>query len=230
MFLDEVVDLPLSIQAKLLRALEQGEVIPLGESRPVSIDVRLVVATQVPLRQAVAENRFRSDLLGRLEGLTVKLPPLRERAEEIPFLFSTLIELSRGQAAAPRLDPLLVEHLCTYNWPLNVREMVQLVHAIFALYPDAAVLDHGLLAKLNRAESGIVAAPAGAPPPAEDESDRQAPDLTPEQVLAALKASGGNVKRTAAALKTTRSRIYRLIEKSGSHDLTAIRRGDDTPS
>ena len=127
---------------------------------PVSIDVRLVVATQVPLRQAVAENRFRSDLLGRLEGLTVKLPPLRERAEEIPFLFSTLIELSRGQAAAPRLDPLLVEHLCTYNWPLNVREMVQLVHAILALYPDAAVLDHGLLAKLNRAESGIVAAPA----------------------------------------------------------------------
>lgn len=229
LFLDEVVDLPLPIQAKLLRALEQREVVPLGQSNPVSIDVRLVVATQVPLRQAVAENRFRPDLLGRLEGLTVTIPPLRERAEEIPFLFSNLIEQSRGQAAAPRLDPLLVERLCTYNWPLNVREMVQLVHAILALYPDAAVLDDGLLAKLNRGAGGI-AAPPEASPPIVDEGERQAPELGPEQVLAALKANGGNVKQTAAQLKTSRSRIYRLIEKSESLDLTAIRQRDDASS
>ena len=165
LFLDEVVDLPLTIQAKLLRALEQREVVPLGQSNPVSIDVRLVVATQVPLRQAVAEERFRPDLLGRLEGLTVTIPPLRQRTEEIPFLFSSLIEQSRGQAAAPRLDPLLVERLCTYNWPLNVREMVQLVHAILALYPDAAVLDHGLLGKLNRVDGGIASAPGATPTP-----------------------------------------------------------------
>jgi transcriptional regulator with AAA-type ATPase domain len=228
LFLDEVVDLPLSIQAKLLRALEQREVVPLGESKPVSIDVRLVVATQVPLRQAVAENRFRADLLGRLEGLTVKIPPLRERVEEIPFLFSTLIEQSRGQAAASRLDPLLVEHLCTYSWPLNVREMVQLARAIFSLYPEAAVLDRDLLTKLNRAETAIAATPEAPPAPVEEE--RQALHLTPERVAAVLKKNEGNVKRTAAELKTSRSRIYRVIDKSESLDLTALREGDDKAS
>jgi hypothetical protein len=114
----------------------------------------------------------------------------RERSEEIP-LFSNLIVQSRGQAAALRLGPLLVERLCTCNWPFNVPEMVQLVHAILALYPAAAVLDGGLLAKLSRAEGGIAASQKPSPPTA-DEGERQAFELKPEQVLAVLKENGGS--------------------------------------
>jgi DNA-binding NtrC family response regulator len=160
--------------------------------------------------------------------LTVTIPPLRQRTEEIPFLFSSLLEQGRGQAAAPRLDPLLVERLCIYGWPLNVRELVQLVNAILALYPDAAVLDLGLLEKLNRVNDGMVQAPGA--PPTENDDERRIPELATDKVLAALRANGGNVKRTAAALKTSRSRIYRLIEKLGALDLTALRKGEDTPS
>ena len=104
LFLDEIADLSMPVQAKLLRAVEQREVVPLGESKAVSINVRLLTATQSPLSEAVEETRFRADLLARLEGLTVPIPPLRERAEEVPFLFAKLVEQSAGPrwSASPR--------------------------------------------------------------------------------------------------------------------------------
>jgi len=141
LFLDEISELPLSIQAKLLRAVEQREILPLGESTPVPVDVRLLAATQTPLRQAVGEKRFRGDLLARLEGLTVTLPPLRQRVEEIPALFRVIVDQHGSRVAPPRLDPILVERLCTYDWPFNVRELALLARKLLALYPEAAVLD-----------------------------------------------------------------------------------------
>ncbi len=230
LFLDEIADLPPVIQAKLLRAIEQREVIPLGQSRPVSIDVRLVAATQVPLRAAAAEGRFRPDLLARLEGLTVVIPTLRERAEEIPFLFWNLVEQSRGAAAAPRLDPLLVERLCTYDWPFNVREMAQIVRGILALHPDAPVLDCRMLAELRRAENGLASpAPLEGTPPAVQDDLHDGP-LDRDDVLAALKAQGGNVKRAAEMLRVGRTRLYRFIKKTAALDLTALRQGDGSDS
>jgi transcriptional regulator with PAS, ATPase and Fis domain len=226
LFLDEIADLPLTIQAKLLRAIEQREVIPLGQSRPVSIDVRLVAATQVSLRVAAAEGRFRPDLLARLEGLTVVIPTLRERAEEIPFLFWNLVEQSRGPAAAPRLDPLLVERLCTYEWPFNVREMAQIVRGILALHPDAPVLDCGMLAELNRAENGLAANPIPEDPPDSGPGALDEQPLDGDKVLAALKANGGNVKRAAEELRVGRTRLYRFIKKTAAFDLTALRQGE----
>lgn len=226
LFLDEIADLPQTIQAKLLRAIEEGEVIPLGQSRPVSIDVRLVAATQIPLRQAASDGRFRPDLLARLEGLTVVIPTLRERAEEIPFLFGNLIAQSRGAAADPRLDPLLVEHLCAYEWPFNVREMAQTVRGILALHPDASVLDYSMLAELNRTDSGVVAAQAQNELSDSGPTGLQEQPLDREKVLAALKTHGGNVKRAAAALSVGRTRLYRFMKKTGALDLTALRQGD----
>jgi DNA-binding NtrC family response regulator len=141
LFLDEVSDLPLAIQPKLLRALERREVVPLGESKPIFVDLKLVTATQESLRKAVEEKKFRPDLLARLEGLTVLLPSLRERAEDVPFLLSKLLEIHGRAASPPRLDPLLVERLCLYDWPFNVRELTQFVRRVVALHPDADVLD-----------------------------------------------------------------------------------------
>ena len=101
LLLDEVSDLPLPLQAKLLRVLQEGEVQPLGETRTTPVDVRIVVASQQPLMDAVREGRFRADLLARLDGITVRLPPLRQRKEDVPHLFSNLLrEWTKGRAPA----------------------------------------------------------------------------------------------------------------------------------
>ena len=111
LLLDEVSDLPLALQAKLLRVLEQREVQPLGETRPVPIDVRIVVAGQQPLMEVVRAGRFRADLLARLDGLTVRLPPLRERREDVIPLFSHLLR-EIGQGRAPAIESDFAERLC----------------------------------------------------------------------------------------------------------------------
>jgi DNA-binding NtrC family response regulator len=217
LFLDEVSELSAPIQAKLLRAVEQREVTPLGESTPVEIDVRLLSATQAPLRQAVSEKRFRGDLLARLEGLTVVLPSLRERAEEIPALFCKIAEIHGGRVRQPRLDPTFVEGLCLYEWPFNLRELTQKTRTLMALHPEDAVLDASALGPRTPSELGSTEAKRLT-------TELPAPDT--ETFLAALRAQNGNVKQTAVALGISRGRAYRLMEKIDALDLAAIRRGD----
>jgi transcriptional regulator with PAS, ATPase and Fis domain len=231
LFFDEIADLPLPIQAKLLRAVEQREIVPLGESSPVPIDVRLLAATQSPLRQAVVEKRFRGDLLARLDGLTVTIPSLRERVEEIPFLFGKIVEQHRGSAALPRLDPLLIERLCSHDWPFNVRELTLLVRKLLALHPNAVVLDHRVFSEGLGAETGLSAPTPPIGRPALEESGRHVADPNTAAFLTALRANNGNVKRTAESLGISRGRTYRLMEKIDSLDLGAIRRRDgDSPT
>ena len=226
LWLDEIADLSLAVQAKLLRAVEEREVVPLGETEPVQIDVRLLAAAQSPLRQAVEEKRFRGDLLARLDGLTVTLPPLRERVEEVPTLFAKLVERHRQGAAPPRLDPLLVERLCAHDWPFNVRELALLVRRLLALHPDASVLDLGMLTGALRADES--APPLASVPPvaSPDEKAGGTADPDPGALVAALRAERGNVKRAAATLGISRGRLYRLMEKAGSFDLALIRESD----
>ena len=217
LFLDEIADLSMPVQAKLLRAVEQREVVPLGESKAVSIDVRLLTATQSPLSEAVEEKRFRPDLLARLEGLTVPIPPLRERAEEVPFLFAKLVEQERGPAGPPRLDPLLVERLCAHEWPFNVRGLAQLARRLVALHPDAAVLDLSSLSQDLPPEKLVALAMAD--PEDADSGD----DPGPPVFLASLRHNRGNVTKTATALGISRGRAYRIIDKMGSVDLDGFR-------
>ena len=235
LLLDEIADLSLPIQAKLLRAVEQHEVVPLGESEPVAINVRLLAATQGPLRQAVEEKRFRGDLFARLDGLTVVLPPLRERVEEIPRLFTQLLEARNRDVAPPRLDPLLVERLCAYDWPFNVRELALLVRRLLALYPNASVLDRSMLAKTLGVAMGTTAGVASASSavaaasemPGADAGREEKPDPAPGAILAALRAERGNVKRAATVLGISRGRLYRLMEKLESVDLAQLRQVDE---
>jgi transcriptional regulator with PAS, ATPase and Fis domain len=223
LLLDEVSDLPLPLQAKLLRVLQEGQVQPLGETRTTPVDVRIVVASQQPLMEAVREGRFRADLLARLDGITVRLPPLRQRKEDVPHLFSHLLrEWTKGRAPAVECD--LVERLCVYDWPFNVRELVQLVRQLLLLHPGESLLraEH-LPARIGMtAAEPIVATPAGKGSPRAEPARPTSEPVELSALLAALRSAAGNVARAAAMLGITRQRAYRLME-SHAVDLEAIR-------
>ena len=236
LLLDEVSDLPLALQAKLLRVLEEREVQPLGETRPVAIDVRIVVAGQQSLREAVRAGRFRADLLARLDGLTVRLPALRDRREDVLPLFSHLLE-EQGQGRAPAIESDLAERLCLHDWPFNVRELVLLAKRLLTLHGGETTLRARHLPE--RIGEG------GGPPPPSDSSSPAAPagSTAPKSPLpaaaatepvelpalvVALRASGGNVARAAAMLGISRQRAYRLMEGQAI-DLEAFRKPEERP-
>ena len=207
LLLDEVSDLPLTVQAKLLRTLEQKEVQPLGEALPVPIDVRVVVAGQAPLLEAVKKQQFRADLLARLSGVTLLLPPLRERRADILPLFWRFMAEARG-GQAPELEPELVERLVMYEWPFNVRELLQLARRLAVLQGAERLL---AVQHLPR-EMAQDAASASASP---------TPPVSKARLLDALHASEGNVTRAAAELGISRQRAYRMLEEQAV-DLSAF--------
>lgn len=151
LFLDEVVELPLELQAKLLRAIESREFRPVGADRPVPFDVRIVVATTRNLPREVKEDRFRQDLYYRLAAVTVRLPPLRSRLEDVPILVDTILDdLNRRRRAQglepyPGLDQRAMELLSHYEFPGNVRELRNLVERFAVLGPDAGALSRNTL-------------------------------------------------------------------------------------
>jgi transcriptional regulator with PAS, ATPase and Fis domain len=216
LFLDEVVELSRAVQAKLLRVVEQQEVVPVGETEPVHVDVRVVAATHEPLERAVADGRFRGDLFSRLAGRTLRLPPLRERREEIPGLFQALLA-RRARRTPPSLDARLVETLCLADWPYNVRDLDLLAERLLAENPSADLLRRSHLPPelLRNAPAG--ARPAGA-------GSKQQREI--ERLTTALGAHRGNIARAAAAVGISRQRAYRLIRDAGI-DLAALRAGSE---
>jgi transcriptional regulator of acetoin/glycerol metabolism len=225
LLLDEISELPLALQAKLLRVLEQREVQPLGESRPIPIDVRVVVAGQESLLDAVRERRFRADLLARLDGMSVRLPPLRARREDVPTLFCQLWT-ALGQGMQPSLEFDFVERLCVHDWPLNVRELVLLVRRLLVFHANEPSLHAGHLpARIGDAgdRPGLL---QPSPETAADKSSAVAAALErvelPE-LVAALRAAQGNVTQASTLLGITRQRAYRLIE-GHALDLDGLRK------
>jgi len=212
LLLDEASDLPLPLQAKLLRVLQEREVRPLGETRSVPVDVRIVVATQRPLIEAVKEGRFRADLLARLNGLTLRLPPLRHRRDDVPGLFSRLLGLANG-GKVPGIEADLIERLCCHDWPFNVRELSQLVRQLVVLHAGEATLHARHLPECIGAREPVASIPTPPVPGAA---------ITAPMLLGALRAAGGNVTRASVLLGITRQRAYRLMETNGV-DLDALR-------
>lgn len=213
LFLDEVLELHPAVQAGLLRVLQQREYVPLGETRPVPVDLRIVVASHTRLEQAVRAGRFREDLYARLNGYQLTLPLLRERREDIPFLFRHF--LAQGFAGAPpALRARLVERLCLYDWPRNVRELETVARRIAVLHGDARELD------LDQLEDVLDSSGSSAPDPDLDAPDSAAPEVgdaerTRRDVVAALAHNSGNVLRAARQLGISRARAYRLIVALG---------------
>jgi transcriptional regulator with GAF, ATPase, and Fis domain len=213
LFLDEIAELPPSAQAALLRVLQEGEVTPIGADRPIRVVVRLVAATLRDLDEAVSRGAFRADLLGRLLGVSVALPPLRARREDLAVLFTILLaRVAPGRAL--RVSPDAVRALYAYAWPRNVRELERALAAACALAGDRLELEH--LPDLVR---------ASAPPPrlASPRGELSDEDRALRDTLAtALAQYGGNVAAVARDLGKDRTQIRRWMRRFG-----LARPGDD---
>ncbi|MBZ4420646.1 sigma 54-interacting transcriptional regulator [Myxococcus sp. RHST-1-4] len=202
LFLDEVAELSPEVQAKLLRVLETREVLALGASRALPVDVRVCSATHKDLRAAVAAGQFRADLYYRLAQAEVRLPPLRERLEDVPWLLAHAL---RGSPSAPALHATYVEACLSRPWPGNVREL--LGEARRAARDATASGSRSLRAEHLDVEAGL---PLVTPPP----STASAP---PDRatVEATLAEHGGNISAAARALGMHRTQLYRLMQRWG---------------
>lgn len=204
LFLDEIGNAPLALQAKLLRALQSGDIVRVGSARVRHVDVRVISATNTPLRDAVAAQRFREDLLFRLNTIEIHVPPLRVRREDIPLLASSFLarHSSRYRNQPMGFDTGVIELLLNHSWPGNVREFD---HAI----ERAVLLAHG---DCVRAQDFALRADLPAA--------RRIEDLTLEEVERllierALNQHHGNVGKAALALGLSRSAMYRRITAHG---------------
>ena len=215
LFLDEVGDLPLDIQPKLLRFLEQGEVLPVGETRPQKVDVRVVAATNADLEHRVAEGKFREDLFYRLSVIHIHVPPLRDRREEIPHLSTFFLRETSERLGKPgiRLSAETLDLFDTFRWPGNVRQLRNEVQRAVALTPSGGVITPDTL---SPALAGIAAADAVPQGRGRRTSLASAVEkLERELIEAALERSGGNISETARVLGLTRRGLYLKMERLG---------------
>jgi two-component system nitrogen regulation response regulator GlnG len=151
LFLDEIGDMPMEAQTRLLRVLQQGEYTTVGGRTPIKTDVRIVAATNKDLRILINQGQFREDLFFRLNVVPIRLPPLRERSEDVPDLarhFFVLVE--REGLPAKRIEPAALERLKRYRWPGNVRELENLIRRLAALYPQETISEGIVEAELDQ--------------------------------------------------------------------------------
>ncbi len=206
LFLDEIAELSLELQAKLLRAIEERAVMPIGESKAVPVDLRVVCATQRPLDAMVAAGQFREDLCARLSGLAIDLPLLRKRRADIVSLFHFFLK-REAPTDTPELDSKFVEALCLYDWPKNVRELELLVRRTVALNPGERVLKRSHLP----AEVTSVVDDNDSEREREEATFASRDEQDLHRIVIALRESGGNVKAAAAQVGISRQRVYRLL-------------------
>ncbi len=230
LLLDEIGELPLLLQARLLRAVQERQVRPLGASETVPLDVRIVAATNADLSALVSEGRFRSDLLYRLRGAVLELPPLRRRMDDLPLLAAAI--LSRLEpppgGGAWRISPAALRVLLAHDWPGNVRELSAELERAAALAESEWLIPESFSQSLR--PSRVAAMPAGvfAPPPRRARAPLLFDDgaaLQRAHLERALASCGGHITETAAWLGWTRQRLYRQIRRLGIRVERAPRRG-----
>ena len=209
LFLDEIGDLPSASQATLLRVLQEREVVPVGASEPVPVDLRVVAATHHDLEALIAQGRFRRDLYARLAAFALRLPPLRARSDDLGLLLADLItRVPDGHAAPSRLTPEAALALLRYSWPANVRELAAcLVVATALARGDAIRLDH--LPEAVRAAASATHELTDEPAAAPDTDPRRA------ELVALLREHGGNVSAVARAAGRSRVQVHRWLRQFG---------------
>ncbi len=216
LFLDEIAEMSPKIQAKLLRALQEQEIIPLGSNTPRKVDVRIIAATNKDLRQAIKEGTFREDLFYRLSVVTIRIPPLRERVEDIPLLAMHFLRRYAKEAGKEikGFTPAAMELLCSYSWPGNVRELENVIQSAVFLETSEMITTKSVNYD-GRLSSFSYQSPRNLPRDDEDllpyaEAKRK---FEREYLLRALEKCGGNISLTARKTGIIRPNLYKKLKK-----------------
>jgi hydrogenase-4 transcriptional activator len=215
LFLDEIGDLPLDVQPKLLRFLEQGEVLPVGDTRPQRVDVRVVAATNADLESRVSEGKFREDLFYRLSVIRIHVPPLRDRREEIPHLSTFFLREACERLAKPgvRLTAETLDIFDTFPWPGNVRQLRNEVQRAVAMATPGGAITPDLLSPVFGVQTAVAA--EGARSRRQTTLAAAVEKIEREMIQTALERSSGNISETARSLGLTRRGLYLKMDRLG---------------
>ncbi len=212
LFLDEIGDMSLRTQAKLLRAIESGEIQRIGSNKIINVDVRIIAATNKDLEQLIKEGNFREDLYYRLSVVVIKTPPLRKRKEDIPLLVQHFVELFSEENNYPkkRFTERAMAALMNYHWPGNVRELKNIVERLLTMV-DSDVIDivdipDYIIASVDEEKSAVFRARTL------QEFKERAERMF---IIQKLKENNWNIKKTAEAIGTPRSNLYRKLIQYG---------------
>ncbi|UCE82119.1 MAG: sigma 54-interacting transcriptional regulator [Deltaproteobacteria bacterium] len=205
-FLDEIGDLPLSTQVKLLRVLQEKEIEKVGDHRPISIDVRILAATNKDLSRLMEEGSFREDLYYRIGVIPINLPPVRERQEDIPLLVETFINRIRLKTDKPisGMSKEALDVLLRYDWPGNVRELINVIEYAFVLCHDGEIMPNHLPARVTGKQPSVT--------PRRRALKKQPDDDERKRILEALAAAGGNQSKAAKMLGISRVTLWKRLK------------------
>jgi len=205
-FLDEIGDLPLSTQVKLLRVLQEKEIEKVGDHRPISIDVRILAATNQDLSTLMEEGRFREDLYYRIGVIPIHLPPLRERREDVPLLIEAFINRIHLKADKPisGMSREALDLLFSYDWPGNVRELINVIEYSFVLCHEGEIMPNHLPARVTGTQPSVA--------PRRRAVEKQNDDAERKRILEALAATGGNQSKAAEILGISRVTLWKRLK------------------
>jgi two-component system response regulator AtoC len=207
LFIDELSNLNLSLQTKLLRFLQDHEIKRVGGTENIKVDVRVIAATNQPLEPLIKKGTFREDLFYRLNVVSITLPPLRERKEDIPLLANYFLQKFSGEhhKAISHISPEAMEILMRYDWPGNVRELENTIERAMILSPHPIVLPEDLPQKILGSEQAGI--------PSYSEKPLSLKEVEKRHILKVLQETNGNKKKAAEILGIDRTTLYRILEK-----------------
>ena len=218
-FLDEIGDIPLSVQVKLLRVLEDKRIEKVGDNRSLAVDVRTISATHRNLKQMISKGEFREDFFYRIGVLPIHMPPLRERKEDIPLLVTAFIDRIRLKTGKPvsGISKAALELLYDYDWPGNIRELINLIEFAFVLCDEGEIKPVHLPATIMK--MGKPRSMAALPFLAGEPAERNAK----QELLSALDATGGNKSEAAKMLGISRVALYKRLKRYNVHIEQTVR-------
>lgn len=206
LFLDEICNLPLTLQAKLLTVLESRKVIRLGSNKPAEIDVRLICATNMPVHEVVAQNKFRQDLLYRINTVEIRLPPLKERIEDIPSLVDHFLKIycKKYHKQLKKLSSTTLKRLEKYHWPGNVRELQHAIERAIIMSESQVLQPSDFFFPTQETKGEDLAF-----------EDYNLEDIEKLAIHKAISKHGGNITHAAKELGLSRASLYRRMDKYG---------------
>jgi DNA-binding NtrC family response regulator len=204
-FLDEITNIPVEVQAKLLRALQEKEIRPVGSEQTQPFEARVLAASNTDVLEAVKSGRFRHDLFYRLHVFPINIPPLRERKDDIPLLVRHFVRKhGRPDVAHPGFDDAAISALKAYDWPGNVRELESFVRLAMTVSPESLI---------TRAKAQQLLSEFGLPSLPGVQATKSLADAEREAIVAALSKAGGDKRKAAKALGLALSTLYRKLKK-----------------